>query len=121
MSNKFQKSVLERLEQEARQSKGEQKAPIEALRQVKTNEPSKPVPIQARREEPLPEAPQPNIASQADLSAYLRLEPARQAKNKTFYLDLEIIEAIKAAAKVQGVTDSKIAGDILRYVLLNKR
>lgn len=61
--------------------------------------------------ETTPAAPAP------DLSAYLDLRPARQAKNKTFYLDVEVIDAITHAARAQGLADSKLVNDILRRVL----
>lgn len=52
-----------------------------------------------------------------DLSAYLVPETPRLAKNKTFYLDTAVIEAVHEAATEQKITDSKLVNDILRKVL----
>lgn len=52
-----------------------------------------------------------------DLSEYIARTPKRMAKNKTFYLDVDVIEALKNAAKQQNITDSRLCNDILRTVL----
>ncbi len=39
------------------------------------------------------------------------------AKNKTFYLDAAVIDALHRAAVAQKVTDSKLVNDILRKIL----
>ena len=51
------------------------------------------------------------------LGEYIRRTPQRSAKNKTFYLDEAVISAIKAAAKRQKVTESKLVNDILSKIL----
>jgi len=161
MANKFQKSVMERLEQEARQQK-RKAPPAEAIEPAQLPDALKdesaerlelqasPAAVQseAAPAEPLREAPiipvvstavapdeqeksvidpvEPQIETQEksaalpDLSEYLRLEPQRQAKNKTFYLDVDVIEAVKSAAKAQRITDSKLVCDILRHILLGE-
>lgn len=52
-----------------------------------------------------------------NLDAYIIKGNDRVAKNKTFYLDQNVIEGIKSAAKRQKVTDSKLVNDILKKVL----
>ena len=59
--------------------------------------------------------------SVANIGEYLSPSPARFAKNKTFYLDEDVISALKAAAQSQRVTDSKLVNDIIRTVLLGKK
>jgi len=93
MANKFQQSIQERQQAE------------EKRRQQQVTPP--------REEVIAPEFPEP----EADISAWLRHEPQRMAKNKTFYLDEEVIEAVKRTAKSQGVTDSRLVNDILRRIL----
>jgi len=180
MANKFQKSVMERLEQEARQQK-RKAPPAEAIEPaqlpdalkdesaersaIPENEPaqiptatlqaspaamqSEAAPAEPSRETPVapavstavvpavqaapdeqeksvlkpvepPIETQEKSAALPDLSEYLRLEPQRQAKNKTFYLDVDVIEAVKSAAKAQRITDSKLVCDILRHILLGE-
>ena len=51
------------------------------------------------------------------VAAYVIRTPERVAKNKTFYLDEAVITAVRAAAKRQKVTESKLVNDILRGVL----
>lgn len=130
MANKFQKSVLERLEQENIRQKRTttQKSPAKPAAEIAT-EP-------AKQTEPLPELPvtaeapvtgtestapvppeQPKASLPTDIGAFLRPAPQRLAKNKTFYLDADLIDAIKATARAQSVTDSKLVNDILRRVL----
>lgn len=40
----------------------------------------------------------------------------KSGKNKTFYLDTEVIKHIKKHAKVQKVSESKLVNDILKHV-----
>ena len=132
MANKFQKSVLERLEQEAVRQKenvkekndpGQTEAPAvpgdASEPEVKTIRIEEAPQKQAPSSETEPEAPAGAVELRAlpDVSGYLRRDTQRLAKNKTFYLDAELIEAIKATAKSQNVTDSKLVNDILRRVL----
>lgn len=51
------------------------------------------------------------------LEAYIVRDGGRKAKNKTFYLDGAVIQAVKRAAAVQRVTESKLVNDILKKVL----
>lgn len=112
MANKFQKSVMERLEQEAvRQKKNTgKKGPV--ITAASGAEAKKTVAEKQRATET-----QATKADTVDLGQYLRHEPQRLAKNKTFYLDDDVIEAIKRNARVQGVTDSKLVNGILSNVL----
>lgn len=136
MANKFQKSVLERLEQEAtrQKKKSKSKAPetlpikgpvvqveeMKAVQTIVTAELKEPViPQEAAPEildiqEPTPKK---ELTVLPDIGEYLRRDNLRLAKNKTFYLDNDVIEEIKNTAKAQQVTDSKLVNDILRRVL----
>lgn len=124
MTNKFTKSVLER------QAK-EQKLATTAARPVKTEptasqtvsvptpepelQPSTPVAEKPRRRsEKSAKEPTANIPN---LDAFIVREPSRTAKNKTFYLDAAVIEAVRRAAAAQKVTDSKLVNDILKKIL----
>ncbi|MCB5389117.1 hypothetical protein LIQ05_19455 [Blautia glucerasea] len=40
----------------------------------------------------------------------------KSVKNKTFYLDTEVIKYVKKHAKVQKVSESKLVNDILKHV-----
>jgi hypothetical protein len=118
MANKFQLSVKERLEQEAHRQQAEPAPARSAVKTVVVLEPE-------------PASSGPSLAEEAatheapsgypDIGDFLRREPQRMAKNKTFYLDAQVIEAIKSTAKEQKVTDSKLVNDILRMVLLRER
>lgn len=137
-TNKFTKSVLERLEQEAKQ---QPKAPKSTQPPPVISEPEplpaviEPIPIAEPAAEPaiepkkteLPavaaeippvkreEKPAP-VSPGVDLSQFLRPDNRRTAQNKTFYLDQGVIDAVKAAAKKQKVAESKLVNDILRSV-----
>lgn len=106
MANKFQKSVMVRNELE-QQGPGEVQEP----KQIQTREP----PLREMQNLPLPNIPKRKAVP--DLSEYIRPAPQRLAKNKTFYLDSDVIDAIRNTAKQQKVTDSKLVNDILRRVL----
>ena len=102
MANKFQKSVRERLEN--------------------NTVPPKELPSQSPKKTPSSDTVKPKEVSReltADDSvlSYLKQENIRDAKNKTFYLDTKVIEAIKTAAKSHKTTDSKLVNDILSNVL----
>ena len=128
MANKFQKSVLERLEQEAdrqKKHKGEppakktvQRAPQENRNLGQDNKAvveEIPTPQDTPAVEAVTTVAPTRLPS--DIGDFLRRTPQRQAKNKTFYLDGDVITAIKRTAKEQGVADSKLVNDILRRVL----
>ena len=115
MANKFQKSVLERLEQESdrhKKSTNRKIIPVEVETHIQPE-------VQVRQEmkeienETIPSA----RALPGDIGDFIRPQLQRQAKNKTFYLDGDVIIAIKKTAKQQGITDSKLVNDILRRVL----
>lgn len=118
--NKFTKSVLERLEQE--QQKQKTAPPVQApVKQEPTPaaEPKSKKKTVTKKEPaakptPLVEPERPGVP---DLSAFLPQSPERVAKNKTFYLDEEVIDALHQAAKSQKMTDSRLANEILRTVL----
>ncbi len=114
MANKFQLRVQERLEQEANRRQKAAKPVQKTEAEAPPPEEQRPIGDAARElPAPAPEA----TADYPDIGAYLRRDPQRAAKNKTFYLDGQVITALKAAAKEQGVTDSKLVNDILRKVL----
>ncbi len=69
------------------------------------------------REIPIPEEKKEESSSVA-LSDYMSLETERKAKNKTFYLDGAVIQALKRAAAAQHVTESKLVNSILKKILL---
>lgn len=146
MANKFQKSVLERLEQEALRQKQDQKAKTKInievtekpeenkttvadagfnepdataveIEENKSSEISQKTTIlqmEQKLEQPINNN---SVMVLPDIGEYLRRDNQRLAKNKTFYLDSDVIEAIKTTAKSQNVTDSKLVNDILRRVL----
>jgi hypothetical protein len=59
--------------------------------------------------------------SAINIENYLRPSDSRMAKNKTFYLDEDVIAAVRFAAKTQRMTDSKMVNDILRTVLMGQK
>ncbi|WP_303791387.1 hypothetical protein [Anaerotruncus colihominis] len=56
-------------------------------------------------------------APAVDLTAFIVRDEGRSAKNKTFYLDAAVIDALHRAAVAQKVTDSKLVNDILKKLL----
>ncbi|WP_279146107.1 MULTISPECIES: DUF6364 family protein [Clostridium] len=50
-----------------------------------------------------------------DLSSIIDIKE-KSGKNKTFYLDEEVIKNIKKYAKSQKVSESKLVNDILKHV-----
>lgn len=125
MANKFTKSVLERQAKEMHATPTPE--PIQPA--LSTAEPPAPVvetPAPIREPEPLPEPKMPMIAEKPavkksratpDLSDYIIRNEGRTAKNKTFYLDRAVIDAVHRAASAQKITDSKLVNDILRKIL----
>ena len=116
MANKFQKSVLERLELEQSknaqiQTEASEKKKWDADR-VQSKPKSKTVPMKETTMQI--EATISANAEKNVIQQYLDLSPARRARNKTFYLDIEVIEAIRKEAAHAGVADSKLVNDILR-------
>ena len=90
MANKFTKSVLERQAKEMRQH------PVRAAKPAGEGE---------------------TAAPPVDLTEFIVRDEGRMAKNKTFYLDAAVIDALHRAAVAQKVTDSKLVNDILRKIL----
>ncbi len=72
------------------------------------------------REIPVPEEKR-EESSGLSLSDYMSLETERKAKNKTFYLDGVVIQALKRAAASQHVTESKLVNSILKKVLFTDK
>lgn len=120
MANKFQKSVLERLEAEEKRQKQPPVAIKENDENTSASDPNQtqlPVKIDIPHpQEDHSPAKEPGFVT-PDLSAYLSHGEQRIAKNKTFYLDAVVIDHVKQAARKQGVTDSRLVNDILRRVL----
>ncbi|MBC3939816.1 hypothetical protein D4A47_12820 [Anaerotruncus massiliensis (ex Liu et al. 2021)] len=147
MANKFTKSVLERQAKEMRQhparaakpagggetpaqeaaaAPAAQEAPQAAPAAIPAEQPeaaAAPAPKAAETpaEQPAPRARaarQPRPAAQpVDLTEFIVRDEGRMAKNKTFYLDAAVIDALHRAAVAQKVTDSKLVNDILRKIL----
>lgn len=126
MANKFTQSILERQYKEAQEEKRTKKKKAAAPEPTETAavaEPEvQPEPVvlpQTPKETEKTKVSHPVIvmAPEVNLDAYIIKETERVAKNKTFYLDQAVIEAIRFAAKKQKITDSKLVNDILRKVL----
>lgn len=119
LSNKFQKSVLERLElEESRVKKEKKQNPKSKQENIK-----EPIIIQTETKEieentdKEKEEIESDIKLEVnDIDTTVKVEPERKAKNKTFYLDEDLINIIKNHAKRQKTTDSKLINDILRQV-----
>lgn len=135
MANKFTKSVLERQAKEAKkeakdarlQSKAtaapslsaEPKPSADSESELK-NTPKSSTTSTATVQAPpasTPKRTRTKSSGQVDLSAFIIRNTERSAKNKTFYLDAAVIDAIKSAASAQKVTDSKLVNDILKTIL----
>jgi len=113
MANKFQQGALQRLQQEQENNK---KIPDHSAKQAEGYN----IPEPESRAKPAAaekEIRHMDSVPDLDLTDFLEIEPRREAKNKTFYLDVEVIEAISAAARKQNVADSKLVNDVLRRVL----
>lgn len=136
MANKFTKSVLERQAKEYKTHRAqpetqdipapvqqaslagpvvsaEETVPAQAELAVAVSEPTPP----ANRRPAAKSRQQQSAAPIPDLTAFIVREEGRAAKNKTFYLDAAVIEAIHRAATAQKVTDSKLVNDILKKIL----
>ncbi len=116
MPNKFTQSILERQHQEALSAK--------RRRIPETREPAGKVSDTEQSQIPSEKAgPVREVAGalqDCPWEVCLRDHPKRAAKNKTFYLDVEVIGAVKAAAQEQGVPESKLVNELLRWVLLSR-
>jgi hypothetical protein len=109
MANKFQKSVLDRLEAEEKRRKST--ATSETAPQEAENADAKAsTPIPAEREAA---TTAPGIS---DIRDYLIHDARRVAKNKTFYLDIAVADEIKRISREQQVTESRLVNDVLRGV-----
>jgi hypothetical protein len=110
MANKFQKSVQERLEAEEKRRKATASPEITPLEEKSSANSESEVSAPLQEESTVP-------AASPDIRVYLTHEPQRVAKNKTFYLDAAVIEAVKRISREQQVTESRLVNDILRRVL----
>jgi hypothetical protein len=114
MPNKFQKSVSERLDAEEKRRKtvSDPEAAQPEQEEATDQEPEKdnPQTIAPLSEEKIASALSP------DIRAYLIHDTHRVAKNKTFYLDAAVIDAIKRISREQQVTESRLVNDILRGI-----
>lgn len=113
--NKFTKSVIQRLEQESLKKKDDKSVnqPIEK----KADDQQKN--IQANINKTINKANIKSKYSKTNLKLDDIISPMkeREAKNKTFYLDTEVIDVLQAQAKNLKMTDSKLANEIFRAVL----
>ena len=110
MANKFTKSVLERQAKERRLQPQEHPAAPTPLTET-SPKPAAQTPTKPEKTLPLEDSPFP------DLAGLISHSEGRKAKNKTFYLDTSVIEAIHKAAVSQKVTESKLVNDILKKIL----
>lgn len=130
--NKFAKSVLEQKQKE--QEKPIQNSELFSDQQQPSTPSHKSVdddaqpvyPISSIEDQPaLPKISTKKPAPSAEntptetfsLDQFLTPEQGRQAKNKTFYLDASVIDAIKKAARANHIAESKLVNDILKKVL----
>lgn len=116
MANKFTQSILERQYKEAQEEKRAHKPEPPQAEAASEVEPAPP-PVKPAAVTPVQKPHTSTVSSSVNLDDYIIKDTERQAKNKTFYLDLAVIEGIKSAAKKQKVTDSKLVNDILKKVL----
>ncbi len=127
MANKFTKSVLER---QAKELKTHPAAPpAQAVPPISHPEPEPAAPERAQEQKPPVQppveparqktaSPKPAPARHTpDLADFIVRDEGRSAKNKTFYLDAAVIDALHRAAVAQKVTDSKLVNDILKKIL----
>lgn len=91
MENKFTKGVLERQQREYNQHLMEQDSFPDHAEKI-------------------------SDYSALDLSDLFGRGEERNAKNKTFYLDDSVIQAIKKAASNYHITESKLVNDILKKI-----
>ncbi len=132
MANKFTKSVLERQAKEAKETKlhahtaefspsePEERITETSVASAIESEPQNPAiqpPPKASGNNTPKRQAKAAVSGQIDLSAFIIRDNERSAKNKTFYLDAAVIDAIKSAAAAQKVTDSKLVNDILKKIL----
>ena len=68
-------------------------------------------------EQPKTRSKHTKAAPAVDLTAFIVRDEGRSAKNKTFYLDAAVIDALHRAAVAQKVTYSKLVNDILKKLL----
>lgn len=103
-----------------------QEAPQEAPAAIPAEQPEAAAAPATKAAEPPAEQPAPRAraarqprpaAPPVDLTEFVVRDEGRMAKNKTFYLDAAVIDALHRAAVAQKVTDSKLVNDILRKIL----
>ena len=117
MANKFTKSILERQAKEAKEQ--HQPAPISSSpEETKEKEKIESNTLTSQPKPPLPKKTTSELDPNFQLDQLLETEEGRLAKNKTFYLDKAVIDAIHKAAKSRGMTDSKLVNEILKKILL---
>lgn len=97
MENKFTKGVLERQQREYNKHFIEQSSLPKNTEKI--SDPS---------------------SSALNLSDLFERGKERKAKNKTFYLDDSVIQAIKKAASDYHITESKLVNDILKKILFSQ-
>lgn len=135
LTNKFTKSVLEREQKEQKSIESivpviKQPADIEKMIEATSEQvpvlPAEPIqfaeepttitppPVIKQQSTPIKKTPTPTVMN---LDAFLNPSENRQAKNKTFYLDTAVIDAIKQAATANHMAESKLVNDILKKVL----
>ena len=112
MANKFTKSILERQAKEAREQHQPSSASSSTKEKIETNMPT------SQQETPPTTKTTPELEPNFQLDQLLDTEEGRHAKNKTFYLDKAVIDAIHKEAKSRNMTDSKLINELLKKILL---
>lgn len=103
MKNKFIKCIAEQGERKtARQSRSPD---------VEESEERQEEQMEKKASSKNPDQVQQDISS--EIEALLQSE-TRKAKNKTFYLDIEVTQAVSRFAKENGVTESRLVNMLLR-------
>lgn len=142
MANKFSKSIEYQtkniLERQAKERKEENKATKEATSKspsIVEDAVNAVMPVAAEQKTAVEEAPPADTAGKGKpperdtkkqtaeaapamlLQNFIIQDEGRKAKNKTFYLDDDVIKAIKQAAAAKKVTESKLVNDIFKQLL----
>lgn len=116
MANKFTKSVLER---QAKEMKAQTAQPVQAIQPPPAliQEEKQAEEAVVVKQTPAKKPAASKAGSTPDLTEFIIRDSSRTAKNKTFYLDTAVIDAIHHAAAAQKITDSKLVNDIMKKIL----
>lgn len=120
MENKFTKGILERQEREYKKQKTTVPQNIQPTMSSFDNTRATEKPQTKNKKQTMLQEKQqlPAMDLPDGLEAYIVRENRRKAKNKTFYLDETVIQAIQKSASTQHITESKLVNDILKKILI---